>query len=70
METGTVSHWNVDRAFGFIRPDDGSRDVFLHITQAPGGEAPAKGDRVGFRVERAGDRFRAVDVVWLEDGEC
>jgi cold shock CspA family protein len=32
---GTVKSWNEDRAFGFIEPDKGGQDIFLHITALP-----------------------------------
>ena len=32
MTTGTLMYFYQTRKFGFIRPDDGSKDVFLHIT--------------------------------------
>ncbi len=32
MITGTVKFFNVSRGFGFIEPEDGSKDAFVHIT--------------------------------------
>ncbi|MDE1468452.1 cold-shock protein [Aurantiacibacter sp. D1-12] len=52
-KTGTVKFFNTDKGFGFIQPDDGSSDSFVHITavQAAGMQTLDKDQRLNFDVE-------------------
>ena len=50
METGTIQHWKEQEGFGFIRPDDGSVDVFLHRRALAHGAEVRTGARVEFVV--------------------
>jgi CspA family cold shock protein len=51
---GTVKFFNPDKGFGFIQPDDGTADSFVHITavQAAGMETLNKDQRLNFDVEQ------------------
>ncbi len=50
MQTGTVKFYNDQKGYGFIQPDDGSKDVFVHATalQRAGLRALAEGQKVSF----------------------
>ncbi|MEL6528829.1 MAG: cold-shock protein [Pseudomonadota bacterium] len=52
-KTGTVKFFNTDKGYGFIQPDDGSNDSFVHISavQASGMQSLDKDQRVNFEVE-------------------
>jgi len=47
MPTGTVKFFNNDRGYGFIQPEDGSKDVFVHITAV---------ERAGLKTLREGQK--------------
>jgi CspA family cold shock protein len=51
--TGTVKFFNSAKGFGFITPEDGSKDVFVHATavERAGLSALNEGDRVTFTLE-------------------
>ena len=50
MATGTVKFFDTQKGFGFIQPDDGSKDVFVHITavERAGIRGLNEGDKVSF----------------------
>ena len=50
MTTGTVKFFNIERGYGFITPEDGGPDVFLHISalEAAGIRSVSEGDRLSF----------------------
>ncbi|MCE2843292.1 MAG: cold-shock protein [Novosphingobium sp.] len=53
MTTGTVKFFNTDKGFGFIAPDGGGTDSFVHITavQAAGMSTLDKDQRINFELE-------------------
>ena len=56
---GILSRWNDQRGFGFITPNDGSEEVFVHISAfPPQGLRPKVGDRVLFTLEVGDDGKR------------
>lgn len=69
-ETGTVKFFNHSRGFGFIAPDDGGKDVFVHITalEKSGLTALDEGAKVTFETEpdRHGKGPQAVNVQLAE----
>ncbi|MCP1199666.1 cold-shock protein [Notoacmeibacter sp. MSK16QG-6] len=52
MATGTVKFFNTTKGFGFIEPDDGGKDVFVHISalERSGMAAPNEGDKLNYEV--------------------
>ena len=54
MTTGTVKWFNAAKGFGFIQPDDGSADVFVHISavERAGMNSIVEGQKLGFELER------------------
>jgi cold shock protein len=52
MATGTVKFFNTQKGFGFIQPDDGSKDVFVHITavERAGMRSLMEGQKVSYEI--------------------
>ena len=64
---GTVKFFNAERGYGFIKPDDGGRDVFVHVTavERAGLKSLTEGQRISFDVEpdKKGMGPKAVNLV-------
>jgi CspA family cold shock protein len=68
MATGTVKWFNATKGFGFIQPDDGGKDVFLHISavERAGLQSPADGQKVQYELESGRDgRSSAGDLSFV-----
>ena len=50
MTTGTVKFFNADKGYGFIEPDDGSKDAFVHISavERSGMSTLTEGQKISF----------------------
>ncbi len=64
MTTGTVKFFNTSKGFGFITPDDGSKDVYVHISavESSGLGHLTEGQKVSFDVEQGERGSKAVNL--------
>jgi CspA family cold shock protein len=65
MATGTVKFFNATKGFGFIQPDDGSKDVFVHISavERAGMGTLSEKQKVSFELQTGRDgRVSAVNL--------
>jgi CspA family cold shock protein len=62
--TGTVKWFNESKGFGYITPDDGSKDVFVHFSaiQGNGSKVLQEGQKVKYNVEQGQKGPQAVNV--------
>ena len=54
MATGTVKWFNPSKGYGFIQPDDGGKDVFVHVSAVEASELNTlnEGQKISYEVER------------------
>lgn len=64
MIDGTVKFFNSTKGFGFIKPDDGSRDVFVHISavERSGLKTLLEGQKVRFEIQPDKKGPKAIDL--------
>jgi CspA family cold shock protein len=64
MSVGTVKFFNTSKGFGFIRPDDGSKDVYVHVStiEKAGLSTLSEGQKVSFDVKNTSGKDAAVDL--------
>jgi CspA family cold shock protein len=65
MATGTVKWFSDEKGFGFITPDEGDRDLFVHFSgiSGDGYRSLAEGTKVSYEAEQGDKGPKAVDVV-------
>ena len=69
MAQGTVKFFNADRGYGFIGPDDGGKDAFVHISalERAGITGLAEGQKVTYDLEEGRDGKTAATNIQIVD---
>lgn len=64
MAAGTVKFFNTAKGFGFITPDDGAKDVFVHVSalEQSGLSVLNEGQKVSYDIEKNRDKTCAVNL--------
>jgi len=69
VNKGTVKFWNHKKGYGFITPDDGGDDVFVHITALPNKRAVKEGQTLFYTIEKNDKgKFSAANVSFDASG--
>ncbi|MEA2089682.1 MAG: cold-shock protein [Thermoproteota archaeon] len=62
MAKGTVKRWLKFRGYGFIQPEEGGEDIFVHNSEVQGRDSLNEGDKVEFEVVSSYKGPKAVNV--------
>jgi CspA family cold shock protein len=64
MALGTVKWFNAQKGYGFLRPEDGGKDVFVHHTaiDMKGYRSLTEGERVSYELEPGQKGYQAIKV--------
>jgi CspA family cold shock protein len=64
MPVGTVKWFNAQKGFGFIQPDDASKDVFVHISavERSGLSSLREGQKVSFEIQQERGKSAACNL--------
>ncbi len=67
MATGTVKWFNTEKGFGFIQPEEGGKDVFVHITavKAAGLTTLMEGQKIAYEMKTERGKTAAGDLKLL-----
>ena len=69
MTTGTVKWFNTRKGYGFITPDEGQADVFVHVTEVKSAGLPAlaEGQRLSFDVIEEAKGLKATKLEAVDE---
>jgi len=64
MVKGVLKTWKEDRGFGFIKPDDGGKDIFIHISALNGvSRRPTTGDVIYYQIAKDNrGKYKAINA--------
>jgi cold shock CspA family protein len=64
MVKGVLKTWKEDRGFGFVKPDDGGKDIFIHISSLKGvSRRPLTGDVIYYQIAKDNrGKYKAINA--------